>query len=601
MNSRTLLGRLLAAAILLAGTAWLDRDALAQDYGVGETIIVPQAPQIIPIDGVYEADIWDTGATFNLLAQQIFWSEEFPADVTLAEGKALFKQDTLFIFVTIEETELFFHEEGYAGDHILIGIDPVHEAGVTDQLVDQDDWAGWPENAPDAGPYALTIQGGSNAGIKLWWGFAETDPVEEGWVRGEVWEDAENNTWGVEAAIYVPTVEAGAEVGFNIGGGTASQASADALGAEEAVYGYFSLWSTENPGGDIQSRTDSYGTLRMAGGGEGYGGGFTFQVPRVEPGSITIDGVDDEAAWADAQSDIDVTAHWSSYGPVGETTPEPDLFGETKLLWSDDTLYVHHRLFDPLLFFQEEDPWGSDMILIGIDNSHEGDSLFGPNYDGGIGNAPEGVYTYFINPITGFTFAWNDSIAQHNPGLVNAVIYVDEESGEWGLEAAIHVPAIEMGAQIGFDIGGAQASPDQCGEGYCDYAYFAWQSGAEGTDPGAINRDASYWATLMMVEEIDTDIDRIDEVPQRVSLYQNYPNPFNPTTTIEFELDRAAMVQLDVFNVLGQKIQSLVNEPQAAGIYRYTWDAANLSSGMYVYQLRVDGQLVGTRKMMLIK
>ena len=597
MDTRALRSGLTLLAAILIAVMWVPQELHAQDYGVGETIVTPQVnPASITIDGEYEADVWDTGAEIDLLTNVDWWSEDFPdVDVNEAWARVLFSQDTLFVFAWIDENELFFDEEGFGGDNIRIGIDPVHEAGTTDQLVDEDDFAGWPDNAPADGPYAYTVQGGDNSGLKLWWGISDTDPIAEGWAEAVVWEDADAQNWGVEAKIYVPGIEPGAEIGFNIGGATSSEAA-------EEPYGYFSRWSTVNPGGDVLSRTDSYGTLRMAGGGgEGYGGGLVLQVPEVEPGEILIDGVADEEAWENAQSEINATAHWSSYGPVGEATPEPDLLGETRLLWSEDTLYVSHRLFDPVLFFQEEDFWGSDMILIGIDNSHAGDSLWGPDFDGGVENAPEGVYTYFINPIAGFTFAWNEEVVPSDTGWVNSVVYFDEDVGEWGLEAAIYVPAIELGSEIGFDIGGAQASEDQCGEGYCDYAYFAWQSGAEDTDPGAINRDATYWATLEMVMDIGVGIEEIDEVPTRIALEQNYPNPFNPSTTIQFEIDRAAQVQLDVYNLLGQRIATLVNAPTAAGTYRYNWDGADMSSGMYIYQLRVDDQLISSKKMMLVK
>lgn len=602
MKRKSLLQTLPLTALLILVSGWLSADALAQDYGVGETVIVPAMPPdtSVVLDGIYEADIWDLGASFDLTAEKNFWSDDHPEPEDFAAwGRALFVEDTLYVFVTIEDDELFFHENGVAGNHILIGIDPVHEAGTTDQLVDQDDWAGWPENAPDMGPHAYTVQGGDNAGIKLWFGNENSpDPVAEGWARGEVWTDEENLEWGVEAAFFVPGVEPGAEVGFNIGGATGSQAAFDDLGE---AFGFFSQWSVEFPGSDIQSRSASYGTLRMAGGErEGYGGGLVVQVPRVDVGSITIDGMDDEEAWADAQSDIDVTANWNAYGEVGEATPDADLAGETKLLWSQDTLYIHHRLLDPVLFFQEDDPWGSDMILVGIDNSLEGDTLFGPHFDGGVENAPEGVYTYFINPIEGLTIGWNP--APQDSGWANGVVYTDEDTGEWGMEAALYMPAIEMDAQIGFDIGGAQANQDQCdAEGHCDYAYFAWQTGKEDTDPGAINRDATYWATLTMVEEITTAIEQVGEVPERFVLRQNYPNPFNPSTTIEFATTRSGHVQLDIFNVLGQRVASLVDEQRPTGTYRVTWAADDLSSGVYVYQLRVDSELVGSRKMILLK
>jgi hypothetical protein len=81
---------------------------------------------------------------------------------------------------------------------------------------------------------------------------------------------------------------------------------------------------------------------------------------------------------------------------------------------------------------------------------------------------------------------------------------------------------------------------------------------------------------------------------------QNYPNPFNPSTQIEFALPEAVEVRLDVFNMLGQKVQTLKNERMAAGYYSVTFEAGGLSSGVYVYQLRM-GNAVLTKRMLLLK
>ncbi|HEX7069435.1 MAG TPA: T9SS type A sorting domain-containing protein, partial [Rhodothermales bacterium] len=328
--------------------------------------------------------------------------------------------------------------------------------------------------------------------------------------------------------------------------------------------------------------------------------GLIVSVPRVEAGAITIDGTADEAAWANAYTNIDVVANWGSYGPVGDALEGPDLFNETKLLWSDGVLYVHHRLFDVELFWGGDTGsfWNSDMVLIGLDPSAAGDTLFGPNFDGGIENAPSGPHTYFINDPAGFTIGWNEGIIPSDSGWVEGVVFVDEENLEWGIEAAFHLPEVMEGGQIGFDIGGAQASEAQCVEGYCDYAYYAWQTGAGG-DPGAINRDASEWALLTFGG--GTAIEQRPEVPGAFVLEQNYPNPFNPTTTIEFGLKRAGNVNVSVFNALGQRVAVLANGVQQAGTYRVEWDAANAPSGVYLYQLEVDGQVVAARKMVLMR
>jgi hypothetical protein len=83
-------------------------------------------------------------------------------------------------------------------------------------------------------------------------------------------------------------------------------------------------------------------------------------------------------------------------------------------------------------------------------------------------------------------------------------------------------------------------------------------------------------------------------------LHQNYPNPFNPSTTIEFYLPKTSDVVLKVFNILGEEITTLVSERLSAGSYSYGWDASNLASGVYLYQLQA-GDYVETRKMVLMK
>ncbi len=89
-------------------------------------------------------------------------------------------------------------------------------------------------------------------------------------------------------------------------------------------------------------------------------------------------------------------------------------------------------------------------------------------------------------------------------------------------------------------------------------------------------------------------------LPKQVKIYQNYPNPFNPETNIDFELPRPAFVELEVFDITGRKVQTLTSEFYRLGSYSIPFDAAGLSSGIYIYRLRID-DVVLTRKMTLVK
>lgn len=90
------------------------------------------------------------------------------------------------------------------------------------------------------------------------------------------------------------------------------------------------------------------------------------------------------------------------------------------------------------------------------------------------------------------------------------------------------------------------------------------------------------------------------DVPVQVSLGQNYPNPFNPTTLIQFTLPVSDQVRLEVFNLMGQRVATLVNETVPAGTHTVSFDAGSLASGMYLYRLQ-SGSVNLTRKMMLVR
>jgi hypothetical protein len=96
----------------------------------------------------------------------------------------------------------------------------------------------------------------------------------------------------------------------------------------------------------------------------------------------------------------------------------------------------------------------------------------------------------------------------------------------------------------------------------------------------------------------------ISSAPAAFALSQNYPNPFNPSTVISYSLEKAGMVSLRVYNMLGQEVATLVNGPQEAGVYTVSFNTnkgtLGLSSGVYVYRLEA-GSFVSTKKLVLMK
>ncbi|MAO65160.1 MAG: hypothetical protein CL666_09190 [Balneola sp.] len=97
---------------------------------------------------------------------------------------------------------------------------------------------------------------------------------------------------------------------------------------------------------------------------------------------------------------------------------------------------------------------------------------------------------------------------------------------------------------------------------------------------------------------VSNETDRL--LPTEFALAQNFPNPFNPTTNIQFSIPEASDVQLNVYNMLGQKVENLINGRVVAGNHTVVFDAGNLSSGLYFYALQA-GEFLQTRKLSLIK
>jgi len=119
-------------------------------------------------------------------------------------------------------------------------------------------------------------------------------------------------------------------------------------------------------------------------------------------------------------------------------------------------------------------------------------------------------------------------------------------------------------------------------------------------------------STALALTEVQLNEGRIEALfqagsalPTVLALYPNYPNPFNPQTTLRYDLPLAGQVRLTIYNLVGQRVRTLVDRHQQAGHYRLTWDGRNdagfaAASGLYLYRLESKtGSLV--RKMLMVK
>ena len=168
--------------------------------------------------------------------------------------------------------------------------------------------------------------------------------------------------------------------------------------------------------------------------------------------------------------------------------------------------------------------------------------------------------------LSGWGWGWISGVASES--IVRTVDYRSFiGSGPYSIPANGYV-------QAGFALAGA-SSLDEL-KAKADTVISAWQSG------------------LLNVPRIENDR------PMNYSLSQNYPNPFNPTTTIDFSLPKRTKVSIEIFDLLGRHVESIVDEEKAEGKYRVRFDASSLSSGMYFYRIQA-GTFSQTRKLMLLR
>ncbi len=193
--------------------------------------------------------------------------------------------------------------------------------------------------------------------------------------------------------------------------------------------------------------------------------------------------------------------------------------------------------------------------------------------------SPELDFTPYIDPEERFII-----FSSRRPGgFGNTDIYISKKNPDdtWS-------SPINLGHEIN---SGDVISPIISRDG--KYFFFdAWVPGALGGNP--------YWMDAQAIFNLITDVKGEYSEPTGFNLFQNYPNPFNPSTTIKYELKTPAHVKLNITNILGEAVFIAIDEKKDAGVYEYSFNAANLTSGIYFCQLTA-GSNQKIKKMILLR
>jgi dienelactone hydrolase len=143
------------------------------------------------------------------------------------------------------------------------------------------------------------------------------------------------------------------------------------------------------------------------------------------------------------------------------------------------------------------------------------------------------------------------------------------------------------------------SQPDLCTLIEYDFAAHGFDVWDSFTDLGLVAKDLVLAKLQYWIEKY-SGVDKESQQPITFELEQNYPNPFNPSTTVQYSLPKLSKVKIILFNLLGQEVATLVNEEKSSGNYKVNFDASNLPSGVYFYQLKA-GNFIQTKKMILLK
>jgi len=189
-----------------------------------------------------------------------------------------------------------------------------------------------------------------------------------------------------------------------------------------------------------------------------------------------------------------------------------------------------------------------------------------------------------------FTMWYKHNSVQGDVFFVNVVLY-NGSNAVGGAAGIFNATSAYTKISIDFTYMEGGAVPDNA---YIQLGITADQGSS------AIHQGSYFIADDVAFEGTATDVKTDKTIPSKFELKQNHPNPFNPSTLIEYSVAEKSSVRLSVYNITGQKVADLVNQTQEAGNYTVTFNAKDMTTGVYFYKLEA-GSFTSTRKMILTK
>jgi hypothetical protein len=295
----------------------------------------------------------------------------------------------------------------------------------------------------------------------------------------------------------------------------------------------------------------------------------------------TIDAVMGDGEWSDSYQ---VSGNlFDSALDVYTVDDWTDMRYTANMMWMDDDLYLYLTVLDDWINAE-----GGDYNYDGVEFYFDADNSKMDAYDGIDDLQQRFNVGEFDNESIDIGYGTGTSWDYSKDGIE---WIIEETDMGWDLEVKWSIGDLQIapGDPFGFDIQLNDADEETRGSNM-----IRWWG-----DSNDEWQNATYFGNVNLVSGSAVE-DNAPVVVSGFELDQNYPNPFNPSTSISYSVTKTSQVSLTVYNLVGKEIATLVNEVQPAGLHVVNFDASDLTSGVYFYTLRADGQSL-TNKMMLMK